>query len=226
VPLPADGPGYQAVDLARNRHYGHPLLVSFVTDVGRSVERERLGTLLVGDMAQPRGGPMPSGHVSHQGGLDVDLWYRLDVPPRPPQAREGIPEPSLVVGGRPDPARWTDRQVELVRLAALDPRVARVFVGAALKRDLCQREAASPDRGWLRVVRPWPGHDDHLHVRLRCPAGSPACIGQPSLPPGDGCSPVELDAAVARERAQSRRPPPVPRQILPPACRSVLAAAL
>ena len=30
--------------------------------------------LLVGDMAQPRGGPMRTGHFSHQVGLDADIW--------------------------------------------------------------------------------------------------------------------------------------------------------
>src|SRR6266403_1009168 len=30
--------------------------------------------LLVGDMSQPRGGPMITGHASHQVGLDADIW--------------------------------------------------------------------------------------------------------------------------------------------------------
>src|SRR4051812_2998488 len=66
------------------RHYGHPDLIGFVGDLGRAAAAARLGTVAVGDMAQPRGGPMSSGHVSHQGGLDVDVWFRLDVPPLPP----------------------------------------------------------------------------------------------------------------------------------------------
>jgi penicillin-insensitive murein DD-endopeptidase len=223
--LPLEGPGYQAVDLSRRRHYGHPALLAFIADLGRQAAAGRWGTVLVGDMAQPRGGPMPSGHVSHQGGLDVDLWFRLDVPPLPRARRDGIPQPSVVdpATGRPDPRRWSDAQAALVRAAALDGRVARVFVGAALKRDLCQR--AWPDRGWLHVVRPWPGHDDHLHVRLRCPAGSPACRDQPPLPAGDGCSAAELAPAFARERARARRPPPRAQGFVPAACTAVLGAA-
>ena len=31
--------------------------------------------LLIGDMSQPRGGPMLNGHSSHQIGLDVDIWF-------------------------------------------------------------------------------------------------------------------------------------------------------
>ena len=30
--------------------------------------------ILVGDMSQPRGGPMLTGHASHQVGLDADIW--------------------------------------------------------------------------------------------------------------------------------------------------------
>jgi penicillin-insensitive murein DD-endopeptidase len=224
VPVPLDGPGYQAVDLSRRRYYGHPALVGFIQDLGRAVASEKLGTVLVGDMAQPRGGPMSSGHVSHQGGLDVDLWYRLDVAPLPPAARDGLPEPPVVDprSGRPDPARWTDRQAELVHLAALDARVARVFVGAAIKRDLCERPWA--DRSWLRVVRPWPGHDDHLHVRLRCPPGSPACVDQGPLPEGAGCRAGDLAPWFARERAERGHAPPVPNRVLPPPCSDLLGA--
>lgn len=221
--LPVDGPGYQAVDLSRRRTFGHPALISFIADLGRAADARQLGTVLVGDLAQPRGGPMSSGHVSHQGGLDVDIWYRLDVAPRPVAEREGLSQPSVVDArsGRPDTRRWTARHAELVRIAATDPRVSRVFVGAAIKRDLCERSAAG-DRGWLRVVRTWPGHDDHLHVRLRCPADSPACLDQPPLPLGDGCSPAELAAAIARERVAPPRPPPS--HDLPAACEGVLAA--
>lgn len=224
VPLALEGQGYQTVDIGRRRYFGHPDLIDFIGALGRSVGAADLGLLLVGDMAQPRGGPMSSGHVSHQGGLDVDLWFRLDVPPLPRAQREGLAQPSVVdpVTGRPDPARWTDRHRTLVRLAAVDPRVSRVFVGAAIKRDLCAH--AGTDRQWLRVVRPWPGHDDHLHVRLRCPPDSPACSDQPPPPIGEGCTETDLAPWFARERAARGRPAPVPRRAVPAACHALLSA--
>ncbi len=225
VLLPLEGPGYQAVDCSRRRHYGHPALVAFIGDLGRAVAARELGTMLVGDMSQPRGGPMPDGHVSHQGGLDVDVWFRLDVPALPRAVRDGIAQPRVVAAatGRPIAALWTDRNAELVRLAATDSRVSRVFVGAAIKRDLCER--AWPDRAWLRVVRPWPGHDDHLHIRLRCPLDSPACVDQPALPPGESCRAADLAPAFARERRERARPSrPVPDRVLPRACDEVIPA--
>jgi penicillin-insensitive murein DD-endopeptidase len=225
VMLPLEGPGYQAVDLERRRYFGHPQLVAFIEDLGRVVAQRQLGTLLVGDMAQARGGPMAFGHVSHQGGLDVDLWYRLDVAALPRSAREGIAQPSVVLPatGRPDPLRWTARHAALIQSVALDARVARVFVGAAIKRDLCQQ--SWPDRSWLRRVRTWPGHDDHLHVRLLCPPASPDCRDQPALPQSEGCSAAELASALAHEKSWRGRPAPRPNRVLPPACEAVLTAA-
>jgi penicillin-insensitive murein endopeptidase len=223
VPLPPEGVGYQAVDLPRRRHFGHPVLLAFITELGQVVAGRQLGTMLVGDMAQARGGPMSSGHVSHQGGLDVDIWFRLDVPPLPREKRDEIPQPSVVdpQTGQPDPDRWGISHAELIRAAAQDPRVSRVFVGAAIKRDLCGRTWI--DRRWLHKVRPWPGHDDHLHVRLSCPPGSRTCVDQPPLPDGEGCDAAELAQAFAHERAWKRLPPPVPNRDVPAACRRVLA---
>ncbi|HEY0705695.1 MAG TPA: penicillin-insensitive murein endopeptidase [Polyangia bacterium] len=225
VPLPLQGPGYQAVSVSLRRYYGHPTLINFIEDLGRIAVERNLGLLAISDLAQPRGGPMGSGHVSHQGGLDVDIWFRLDLPPLPVKKREKLEFPSVVNPhtGKPDPERWTQRHAELVHAAAMDPRVSRIFVGAAIKRDLCERDWI--DRGWLRLVRPWPGHDDHLHARLHCPADSPACVGQPPLPAGEGCGETELVAALAHERAFASRPPPVPARVLPPACAELLKRA-
>ena len=124
-----------------------------------------------------RGGPAPSGHASHQTGLDVDVWF---LPPT------GGHAPSMVDAARKQPsAAFGARMVRLLQAAAADPRVDRIFVNPILKRALCDKSGG--DRGWLQKLRPWWGHDDHFHVRLACPADSPACTPQAPLPPGDGC---------------------------------------
>ncbi|HEX3696365.1 MAG TPA: penicillin-insensitive murein endopeptidase [Polyangia bacterium] len=223
VPLPLDGPGYAVVDMARRRYFGHPRLVSFVRDLGATLENAKGGTMLVGDLAQPRGGPMSSGHVSHQGGLDVDLSYQFDRPGLSPSERDLIAKVSVVdpTTDRTLPNLWGPRQVALVRLAASDPRVARVFVAAAVKRELCRQSSTEAQRRWLHLVRPWPGHEDHLHVRLHCPPDSPACVEQPPPPADDGCGRATLMAALARDRAERLRPLPRPNRHLPPRCAAV-----
>lgn len=213
--LPPEGTGYQAVDLERRRHFGHPILIDYVQDLGRRVADAGFGPILVGDMAQPRGGPMSYGHVSHQSGLDVDIWFRLDLPMLEREARDDIAQPILVdeTTDRLDPERWTDEHAQLVHLAAADPRVARVFVDAAIKKDACDREW--DDRSWLRRLRPWPAHDEHLHVRLRCPPDAVECIDQPEPPPGEGCDNLQATPRLEGE--------PLPIRTLPAACREVFA---
>ncbi len=225
-PLPPEGPGYQAIRLSRQRFYGHPELIAYLRELGARVAAAGLGIATVGDLAQPRGGPMSYGHVSHQTGLDADIWYRLDLPALPRPARETLEPVSMVDGParRVDPGVWGARQAELVRLAASDPRVARIFVHPAIKRDLCRRDWA--DRAWLRTIRPWRGHDGHFHVRLGCPPDSPECRPQDPPPPGDGCG-AELAAWLEPPPPAPGRPaPPVarPPKVLPASCHAILGA--
>ena len=188
--IPRFGPGYVVLRPQRNRFWGHPALIGFLGDL--ALPYAKTGeALLIADISQPRGGPV-SGHASHQIGLDADI--RLTIVPRAKVTdvyREKPPHISMLgQGAKPgrrsiDPKRFSDRQTALIRSAARDPRVDRLFVNPVIKRALCRR--VKTDRSWLRKVVPWYGHDAHMHVRLYCPPGSPACVRQKALPPGDGC---------------------------------------
>jgi len=223
VALPGEGTGYQVIRLSRQRNYGHPALVEFLKGFGQKVAAAGLGTALIGDMAQARGGPMSFGHASHQIGLDADVWLRLDLPPMGRAAREHLEEVKYVdYDVRRVTGDWSAKQSEMIRIAASDPRVSRIFVSPAIKRELCAREWKSRD--WLGKVRPWHGHDGHMHVRLSCPPGSPQCEEQRELPDGEGCG-DDLRGWLRRavpvtdippERARPRNPN------LPPACHAVL----
>ena len=184
--LPAEGRGYQVVRLSRNRYYGHPALIDFIQDLGNRVADKNLGLMLVADMNQPRGGPMPSGHSSHQSGLDADIWLPLDYK-RIDGKRDHLK--SVAMADRHkftmNYDAWSDRQGELIRLAAEDPRVARIFLNPRIKMELCNMEWE--DRRWLRKIRPWFKHHSHFHVRLKCPSGNAACKNQAPPPAGDGC---------------------------------------
>lgn len=217
--IPPEGPGFQVIRLSRKRYFGHPTVVSFVETLGQAADAAGLGIFLVGDAAQPRGGPMPSGHSSHQTGLDVDIWLRLDLPPLPRGAREDPEEVSMLAEGvrAVDPAVWTDRQERLVRLAATQPSVERIFVNPAIKHALC-RSAEGGDERWLRKVRPWFGHTGHMHVRLQCPVDSPDCTPQPPPPEGDGCGDELASWFAPPETPASVPPKPRPPRILPAAC--------
>jgi len=189
VELPETGPAWQAMRLSRNRNWGHPGTIAFIERLSTGVQKFDWPGLYVGDISQPRGGPMRSGHRSHQIGLDIDIWLRrpdrLDLSRAD---REKISSHRVVAGNRRTLNRhWTPSHHQVLRAAASDAGVARIFVNAAIKQQLCQAEPVSADRSWLRKIRPWWGHDAHFHVRLNCPPGSSGCVAQAPIPAGDGC---------------------------------------
>ena len=228
VALALDGTGYQVMRPARRRYFGHPVLIDYLQKLGKRTHEAGLPLVALGDLAQPRGGPMNFGHASHQSGLDVDIWLRLDLPPLPRDKRDALSEVTLISGASHRVLRpgWTDAHAKLLRLAAADPRVDRIFVNPAIKYELCRRAGA--DRAWLRLIRPWYGHDDHFHVRLSCPPGSPQCEPQRSLPEGDGCG-AELISWMPEAHPPAPKPPGQhhhpPDPDLPSACYRVIVAA-
>ena len=75
VALPETGPTWQAMRLSRNRNWGHPTTIDFIQKLSaKAAQLPGWNGLYIGDISQPRGGPMLSGHRSHQIGLDIDIW--------------------------------------------------------------------------------------------------------------------------------------------------------
>jgi penicillin-insensitive murein endopeptidase len=73
--LPINGKTWQVMRLSRNRNWAHPDMVALLERLSvKAHEVAGWPGLLVGDMSQPRGGPMLTGHASHQIGLDADIW--------------------------------------------------------------------------------------------------------------------------------------------------------
>lgn len=224
-PLPAEGPGYQVLRLNRNRYWGHPDLVAYIKKFSTKVAERRLGVALIGDMAQPRGGPMPNGHASHQTGLDVDVWFRLPRSLLPPGERESPKGLAMVRAGGEMTADWSPAQAAMLEIAAGFSEVERIFVNAGIKRAVC---GAYPGErpAWVGKLRPWWGHDEHFHVRLNCPADSPDCEPGKPLPPGDGCDEVEswlhAEAKAAAHPVVAAPPRKRDKPPLPDACAAVL----
>ncbi len=234
--LAVDGAAWQVMRLSRNRMWGHPDLIRFLEGFAKRVPSEAgWNGILVGDISQPRGGPMLTGHASHQIGLDADIWL-TPMPQRrlSTSERENMSATNMVRSDwmDVDTSVWTPNHTRVIRMAARDQNVHRIFVNPAIKKALC-REAGS-DRAWLRTVRPMWGHNYHFHIRMGCPAGVAGCEEQDEPPEGDGCG-AELDRWLAMQHKAMfapkpppgpRKPPPPPMSVdaLPPMCREVLVA--
>jgi len=225
-----NGANHQVMRLSRDRYWGHPALIDYLGKLGAAARKAGWPGLLVGDMAQPRGGPMLTGHTSHQTGLDADIWLQ----PMPDhimddEERENVSAVSMVNGAMTEieHSRWSDSHARLIRAAAKFPEVARIFVHPVIKRELCR--FAGNDRGWLNKVRPWWGHNYHFHVRLSCPPGAGGCADQNAPPPGDGCG-AELASWLEKAKKPTKPVPPPKKKPalvvadLPGACRAVLDA--
>src|SRR3954466_8089818 len=226
--LPVDGATWQVMRLSRNRNWGNPKLVAFLERLAKRVpEITGWPGLLVGDIAQARGGPMITGHASHQIGLDADVWLTPMPDRRLSRAeREEMSATDMVRPDRLDidPNVWTPQHTALLRAVSREPEVARLFVNPAIKKALC-REAGG-DRAWLTKIRPTFGHNYHFHIRLACLPGEEGCADQDPPPAGDGCGP-DLDQWFTEKMLHPNPGPPRPPVTmaqLPPECRKVLVA--
>jgi penicillin-insensitive murein endopeptidase len=225
--LPLDGPGYEAIRVSRNRYWGQPVMIDYITTLAERMRTQGQAHLYIGDIGQVRGGPALTGHASHQTGLDADIWFERQPGPRlAPAARENPRLRSLVNAADTgiDDAVYTQQHVALLRTAAEMPRVDRIFVNKWIKQRLCQ--TVTGDRHWLNKLVVWAGHDEHFHVRLHCPPGNPQCQAQAGYYKDDGCGePLDI---------WFTRPPvtlPPPGTVLPPyrpklpaACAALLKA--
>lgn len=234
--LPVTGSTWQVMRTSRNRNWGHPELIALLERLAKRAPAEaNWPGLLVGDISQPRGGPMLTGHASHQLGLDADVWLTPKPNRRLNEAElENMPATNVVASDwmDVDPDVWTSSHRNLVRLAALEPRVTRIFVNPAIKRAMCKDPGV--DRAWLRKVRPMWGHNYHFHIRIGCPPGDAACIDQDPPGEGDGCGKEVSDWLAQQHRAyfgpkppkdpNAKPKPPVfaPLSSMPEACQQIV----
>jgi penicillin-insensitive murein endopeptidase len=224
--LPPEGPGYTVIRAPISSFWGAPVTIDGVETLSREAQAARLPMLYIGDLSGPRGGPLSGGHVAHQRGLDVDIY--LDTEPKPALTeaqRDSLAPPAVVAPGdrRIDPAQWSGATVTLIHRAADLPGLDRLLVNPVIKRQLC--ETVTGDRSWLHKVRPWWGHQAHMHLHFACPAGQSQCTDQAPVPPGDGC-----DATLAWWFQPDGGVRPVPtggaegaRPRMPAACAAILA---
>ncbi len=226
--LPVNGESWQVMRLSRNRMWGNPAMVDFLERFSSKAKAQ--GTwngILVGDISQPRGGPMLTGHASHQVGLDADVWLtQMPGHELSRSEREDMSAVNMVTddGLGVTPA-WGPAQAAIIKAAAQEPEIDRIFVNAAIKKALC--EGGAKGAPWMSKVRAYWGHNYHFHIRIQCPAGSDSCQPQDPVPAGDGCD-KSLDwwftdeALHPRLDPNAKPKPPLTLAQLPAECRKVV----
>ena len=189
--LSIDGEGYQVIRPSRGRYYGNPETIEYIESLSKKANKELNTMLLIADISQQTGGPILDDHSSHQIGLDADilLWQHPIARNRTLTVteREHIHPQSVLTDDETavDGFKWQEIHGEILKLAASDTRVDRIFINPVIKKRLCNDY---PGQQWLGKLRPWYGHDGHFHVRLKCPQGNSLCESQkPIETSGDGC---------------------------------------
>ena len=207
VALPINGPTWQVMRLSRNRNWGHPAMIKTLEHLSNKAPSIGWKGFLVGDMAQPRGGPMITGHWSHQVGLDADVWL-TPMPDREltRQEREEMSATNVVNDkwNDVDPDVWSDKYIALYKMLAQEPR-RRARAGQS-----GDQEGAVPrrQRRPLLAAQDPPGGRPQLPFPYphRLPGGQPECKAQPATPNDEGCG-SDLDrGSSGRRRAEADAP--------------------
>src|SRR6201994_1575562 len=209
--MPITGDTWQVMRLSRNRYWGYPETIALIKRLSEKAHKDAGWKAIgFGDIGQARGGPALSGHASHQIGLDADIW----LTPMPDhllsrQEREEMSATMMVRDDRldVDPKAWTPTHWMVIRDAAQEPAVQRIFVNPAIKKALCRE--AKGDRSWLSKVRPWWGHNYHFHIRITCPQGSTQCQTQPPPDTSEHCAASDF-AYWFKDSVLHPKPPPTP----------------
>ena len=167
------------------RTWGTPETVATVRNVLGLVRAAHTGlhVLAIGDLSQKGGGRITE-HRSHQSGRDIDIGFFYTTPP------PGYPE-SFAVGTADnlDRAATWDLLTAFARTADDPDGVEAIFLDYGVQGLLYDwAKAKGVDERYLDrlfqypeghggtgLVRHEPHHNDHMHVRFRCPAGDANC---------------------------------------------------
>lgn len=227
VPILDKDQTFQIQRWGKGRNYVHPMMAHYIFDLVKRAQAAGLPPLMLGDMSRQYGGPIGPGssHASHETGLDLDIPFDF-AKPRKSLYELQHPEDVYIVKGRKIQKNFTPTVVTLIKTAATDPRVERIFVAPMIKKRMCQLfegKGQPGDDAFLQKLRPWFGHQAHMHVRLKCPADSPDCTPQKPIPEGTGCG-YEVDSwflppdKTAKVTPKKKKPKPE----LPQQCKLLL----
>ncbi len=213
-------PYYQIYHPQNKRYYGHRSIMEFLDRLSVTAHKLGFESLLVGNISSEYGGPVNTGHASHQTGLDVDIEFNHRRLSDKELRSRGHAHILVDRGGKTANQQFTRAYYELIMAAAHDPAVERIFVSPAIKVTMCDMTTDEREQPFLRKIRPWYGHTEHFHVRLRCPEDAVDCERQLPPTPKKSIAEEKEEALTWFEPAPANAPKPVrkPKPPLPEKC--------
>jgi penicillin-insensitive murein endopeptidase len=191
--LPESGEGFMQLHRDWDRIWGTTDMVKMITETGKEMNEKfpNRDRLQVEDIAAKHGGEI-DGHGSHENGLDVDIqFYKNDGIEHDPKATNEDYAPEMITSGRVSENFDVERNWALMKTLHKHGNVQRIFIDQGLKKKLCSYAKEKGElvsaASVLRSLRHEENHQDHLHVRLRCPKNARSCVPQADPSPGTGC---------------------------------------
>ncbi|MDX1949745.1 MAG: penicillin-insensitive murein endopeptidase [Rickettsiales bacterium] len=178
---------YKLPRVERGHNYGHPEMVELLEDYSYRVKQMTGKELLIADISKKNGGPVFMLHSSHQTGLDADIWFTLY------DAKQNLSSEDIKTlqplnmadeKGKSVSSFWGSNQEDILKLFAQNDKVDRIFVNYNIKNYYCSK---FKNEDWQKKIRPWWGHNEHFHIRLKCPKNSEECISKGQEIKNDGC---------------------------------------
>lgn len=190
--IPAEGIGYMQLYRDVNNIFATRPLLNMIVKAARDIDEKypNRDRLQVEEMSAREGGDIEN-HASHENGLDVDIqFFKADGVEHVPTAQQYY-APKMIVNGAVSPNFDLARNWEMMKALHRHGNVQRIFIDTQLKKALCDYARSTGDFASntkvLRSLQHQTNHQDHIHVRLRCPPGNSRCVPQGDPPPGHGC---------------------------------------
>ncbi len=199
--------GAQELDLSGNtwelmrpqkrRNFAHPELIEILKQLGAHIQSKsvtKTEKLLIGDLSQAAGGPLPFGDSSHQTGLDAEIWWmRLSHFPYvlDKENREKLEAKSILhADGLSLNSYWDVLTQEMLLWLASRGEVQAVYVNAAIKKKLCLEMSFHP--GHNKIFADF-GHEKSFRLRLLCPENSKYCTNLWEDASANSCNDDDLE---------------------------------
>jgi len=191
--LPETGEGYMQLFRDVEHIWGTYPMIDMIQKAAADIARDYPGRdrLQVEDISAKNGGDIDP-HGSHENGQDVDLeFFKADGVEHNPSAKHQYYADPMVINGKLSPNFDVERNWELMKALHRHGNVQKIFVDQVLKNELCKYAKSKNDYAKniqvLRSLRHEKNHEDHMHVRIRCPKNATKCVNLPDPPAGAGC---------------------------------------